>query len=164
MKHSFRRYAVVAACAVPLAFGAPASAQQPPVVPTPTPSVVRVSPRKWDLHRINHIRKERQEHRLHIGRHLNHRAQKWAEFVAAHPEIKDKDDPGGAKVCFRHGGHHFGANAAWGFPTVQEAQFGLEASRPHHRNMVHHGSRWVGIGIAKSADGTVVLIQDFCGK
>ena len=152
-RRNLRRRLAVCSAMVPLALSGTAAAAAP-----------HQTARQWDHQRVDHVRAVHHERPVSIGPRLNARAQAWADYVAAHPHIKEIDDPGGARVCFGAGGHHSGGNAATGFASVREAQKGLEGSPPHFANMTDPRFQWMGIGIATTKGGEVVLIQDFCGR
>jgi uncharacterized protein YkwD len=120
----------------------------------------------WDLHRINRVRSAHGVRRmLRLGAQMTRRAQYWANHLASLNRGL-ADDISGQKVCWRAGGHHYGANTALagGYSNnFTRDQYDLEHSPPHLANMVNRSFRWVGIGIASSRQG-LVLVQDYCGR
>jgi uncharacterized protein YkwD len=120
----------------------------------------------WDLHRLNRVRSAHGvRSALHLGGRMTRRAQSWANHLAR-LDRGAADDTSGATVCWRRDGSHYGANSALakGFSdNLSRDQFDLEHSPPHLANIVNGRYRWVGIGIASSRRG-LILVQDFCGR
>lgn len=123
----------------------------------------------WDLHRLNRVRSAHGVRpALHLGAQLSRRAQSWANHLARLDvgAVGLADDIPGARVCWRAGGHHYGANSAVarGYSNnFTRDQYNLEHSPPHLANILGAHFRWVGIGIASDRRG-VILVQDFCGR
>jgi uncharacterized protein YkwD len=120
----------------------------------------------WDLHRINTVRSQHGvEPALYLGAQMTRRAQAWADELAS-KNSQEVDDRPGASVCFKAGGHYYGANSAIaiGYPNdLATDQYGLEHSPPHLANILGRHFHWVGIGIASDRHGLIV-VQDFCGR
>jgi uncharacterized protein YkwD len=115
-----------------------------------------------NLSRVNHVRvTHRVKRSLHLGAALTRRAQFWADYLVKHPSAGD--DWNGWTTCTTGGGNNYGSNYAEYFPSWQSAEIALEHSQVHMENILGRGYQWVGIGMAQTQNG-VILVQDFCGR
>lgn len=86
-------------------------------------------------------------------------AQPWAKHMAATETMVHQD----LGVVFEKcpGLTRVGENIAYGYPTAKAVMRGWMGSEGHRRNILDKRFRKIGLGLARSADGTPYWVQDF---
>ena len=88
-------------------------------------------------------------------------AQPWARHMADTEAMVHQD----LSVVFEKcsGLHRAGENIAYGYPTAAAVMKAWMHSTGHRRNILNKRFTKIGLGMARSADGTPYWVQDFGG-
>ena len=86
-------------------------------------------------------------------------AQPWARHMAATENMVHQDMSVLFETC--PGLTRVGENIAMGYPTPRAVMKGWMSSEGHRRNILDKRFRKIGLGLARTADGTPYWVQDF---
>jgi hypothetical protein len=142
----------------------PQTPPQPPEVPFTLDQVTR------DVLRLtNEFRTRYRLVALRIDARLSRAAQAHAENMARQGVMDHNLDgitPGQRATAARYWSTYVGENLAMiptHLPPASEAVVGWENSPSHRDNMLDGKYRWLGVGVARGADGYVYVVQMFGG-
>jgi uncharacterized protein YkwD len=112
------------------------------------------------LNRVNRVRANHGRKPLRAISCLTDRvAQPWARHMAQTGSFEHQDLTNVFKTC--SGLTRVGENIAVGYPTAKSVMKAWMHSKGHRRNILDGRFRKIGLGLARSADGTPYWVQDF---
>jgi uncharacterized protein YkwD len=112
------------------------------------------------LERVNRVRADHGRKPLRATVCLTSRvAQPWARHMASTEKMVHQDLSTVFKTC--PGLTRVGENIAAGYPTAKAVMRAWMRSPGHRHNILDRRFRKIGLGLARSADGTPYWVQDF---
>jgi uncharacterized protein YkwD len=114
------------------------------------------------LRKVNAARARHDLRPMRVSRCLTRKfAKPWARHMASTGKLVHQD----LQPMFRRcpGFHSVGENIAYGYPTAAAVMRGWMGSPGHRANILRPGFRRIGLGLARSGDGTPYWVQDFGG-
>jgi uncharacterized protein YkwD len=123
---------------------------------TAQPAAALTESRQGTLRKISHARSHHGVRQYHVRHRLNHIAQRWAEWMAAHQSLQH--NPYLSHQV--HGWNALGENVgrAAGFRRVHRA---FMHSPPHRANILSPTFHLVGVGAAHGSDGKLYVDEIF---
>lgn len=138
----------------PAATSAQATAPQPQAAVQLKPALKKV------LARVNQVRAAHGRKPLRVTACLTAKvAQPWARHLAKVERLYHQDLSKVFRTC--PGLTMVGENIAYGYATPQAVMNAWMHSRGHRRNILNRKFRKIGLGLARTTDGTPYWVQDF---
>ncbi len=147
----------------PLPAGAAQAPPAPPAErqPAATARTVTLKPALQNvLRRVNKVRSNHGRKPLRVTHCLTRKvAQPWAKHMADTGDFAHRDLSDVFRICPSL--TRVGENIAAGQPTAKAVMKAWMGSRGHRRNILDKRFRTIGLGLARSADGTPYWVQNF---